>query len=567
MNVDDSTGSSNNSASSGASPPSSQAPGGEASGADSISAASTLPASQLGAVVPSSLAVLGNDRDHTLPPELRALVDEIQVYARDFGLDFFPTLFEMLDYDEINMVAARGGFPTRYPHWRFGMGYEELSKGYTYGLQKIYEMVINNNPCYAYLLKCNALVDQKLVIGHVYGHCDFFKNNMWFAHTNRKMLDQMANHATKVRRYIERFGAERVEIFIDACLSLENLIDYHAPYIKRRPDVDTRPASVGDEEEPAHGEGIDGIYKLRTDRRYMDSYINPPEFIESQRQKLKQEAEKARRFPEDPERDILWFLLNYAPLEHWEREVLNIIRDEAYYFAPQGMTKIMNEGWASYWHTTIMTQKAMTASEVIDYADHHSGTMAMQPGSLNPYKIGIELYRDIEERWNKGQFGREWDECYDQESKRRWDKQLGLGRQKIFEVRRIYNDVTFLDAFLTEDFCHKHKLFIYDYDPRSNHYQISSRKFSDIKKRLLSMMTNFGNPRISVVDGNHANRGELHLVHEHEGVDLKVDYAVDTLKHLVMLWRRPASLETVVDGRRVVMSHDGREFKSVPAKR
>lgn len=516
------------------------------------------------ALPPSSLLVLGNDKDHSLPPEIRELVDEIKGYADEFGLDTFPTLFEMLDYDEINMVAARGGFPTRYPHWRFGMTYEELSKGYEYGLQKIYEMVINNNPCYAYLLKCNALIDQKMVIAHVYGHCDFFKNNMWFAHTNRKMLDQMANHATRVRRYIERFGADRVEAFIDVCLSVENLIDYHAPYIKRRVDHDSRSNTPSEEGAPGGGDGIDGVYKLRSDRRYMDTYINPPEFIASQREKLKAEAEKARRFPEDPERDVLLFLLEHAPLEHWEREVLNIIRDEAYYFAPQGMTKIMNEGWASYWHTTIMTQRAMKDSEVIDYADHHSGTVAMSPGSLNPYKVGIELFRDIEERWNRGQFGVEWEECHDQEAKRRWNRQLGLGRQKIFEVRRIYNDVQFLDAFLTEDFCHKHKLFVYDFDQRSGKYVISSRKFVDVKRRLLSMMTNFGNPRIAITDGNHNNRGELYLQHEHDGVDLKLDYAIDTLRNLVALWRRPCFLETILEGRRVVMSHDGKEFKSSP---
>ncbi len=109
---------------------------------------------------------------------------------RGYGLDFFPTIFEVVDYDELNDVAAYGGFPTRYPHWRFGMEYEQLAKGYTYGLQKIYELVINNNPCYAYLMRSNALTDQKLVMAHVYGHCDFFKNNDWFSHTNRKMMDR-----------------------------------------------------------------------------------------------------------------------------------------------------------------------------------------------------------------------------------------------------------------------------------------------------------------------------------------------------------------------------------------
>ena len=128
---------------------------------------------------------------------------------------------------------------------------------------------------------------------------------------------------------------------------------------------------------------------------------------------------------------MLLFLLEHAPLEAWQRDVLAIIRDEAYYFAPQGQTKIMNEGWASYWHSTIMTQQgAQGLDEIIDYADHHSGTMATRPGALNPYKLGIELFRDIEDRWNKGQFGKEWDECDDLRARRAWDKKLGLGRRE-----------------------------------------------------------------------------------------------------------------------------------------
>src|SRR5271167_4515431 len=170
-----------------------------------------------------------------LPAHLHDIRQQVERHARDYGLDFYDTIFEVLGFDEINMVASYGGFPNRYPHWRFGMEYERLSKGYEYGLSKIYEMVINNNPSYAYLLEANADVDQKLVMAHVFGHGDFFKNNYMFSHTNRKMMDEMANHATRVRRYIDRFGVEAVEDLIDRCLSLENLIDYHAPYIQRRP--------------------------------------------------------------------------------------------------------------------------------------------------------------------------------------------------------------------------------------------------------------------------------------------------------------------------------------------
>src|ERR1700741_4157867 len=141
-----------------------------------------------------------------LPANLAAIQEKIEGFARDYGLDFYPTIFELIDSDQLNTVAALGGFPTRYPHWRFGMEYQQLSKGYRYGPQKIYEMVINNDPCYAYLLRCNQLVDQKLVMAHVYGHNDFFKNNICFSRTNRKMMDEMANHGNRIRSYMDRFG-------------------------------------------------------------------------------------------------------------------------------------------------------------------------------------------------------------------------------------------------------------------------------------------------------------------------------------------------------------------------
>jgi len=154
---------------------------------------------------------------HGLPPELAEMQERVRTVAKKAGLDFFDVVFEMVDPEEMSMLAAYGGFPTRYPHWRFGMEFAQLHKSYTYGLSKIYEMVINTDPCYAYLMNCNAATDQKMVMAHVYGHCDFFKNNMWFSHTNRKMIDEMANHATRVRRLVDRFGAERVEEFIDCC--------------------------------------------------------------------------------------------------------------------------------------------------------------------------------------------------------------------------------------------------------------------------------------------------------------------------------------------------------------
>src|SRR5262249_15906940 len=246
----------------------------------------------------------------------------------------------------------------------------------------------------------------------------------------------------------------------------------------------------------------------------------------------------------------------------WQRDVLSIIRDEAYYFAPQGQTKTINEGWASFWHSTIMTERALQPWECVDYADHHSGTMATYGGRLNPYKLGIELLRDIDHRWNTGKFGKEYDEGDDLEKRGKWDKQLGLGRQKIFEVRRVHNDITFIDTFLTAEFCVQHKMFSYAWQEQMGQYVIESREFEKIKQRLLFSLTNFGKPFIYVVDGNYHNRGELLLRHEFSGVELRMDYAAATLANIQAMWSRPVHLQSVVDGKPTLVSFDGSDHST-----
>jgi stage V sporulation protein R len=185
--------------------------------------------------------------------------------------------------------------------------------------------------------------------------------------------------------------------------------------------------------------------------------------------------------------------------------------------------------------------------------------MGVRPGVVNPYKLGIELLRDIEDRWNRGAFGKEYDECDDLRARRAWDRKLGMGRKKIFEVRKHYNDVTFIDEFLTPEFAVEQQLFTYGFNEKGNRWEIVSREFKKVKQKLLQQLTNFGQPIIEVVDGNHENRGELLLAHKHEGVDLKMDYARDTLKNLQSLWRRPVSLVTRVEGRGLMMRFDGRD--------
>lgn len=483
----------------------------------------------------------------SLTPYLWDIKEQIREVAEGYGLNFFNTIFEVVDYKKINELAAYGGFPTRYPHWRYGMEYEQLSKSAEYGLSKIYEMVINNDPAYAYLLEGNNLVDQKTVIAHVYAHVDFFKNNYYFSKTNRKMVDAMANHAARVRRYIDRRGIEVVEEFIDVCLSIENLIDYNSPFIERRYE----------EDEPEDEQHQDGVPRFKA-KDYMESYINPDDFLEAQRKKMEDEAQRQRRFPSSPRRDVMGFLLEHAPLDGWEADILGIVRDEAYYFAPQGQTKIMNEGWASFWHSRILTQAGvLDDSEIIDFADINSKVLQTAPGQMNPYKLGVELFRDIEYRWNTGRFGKAWEEEESLERKANWNKALGEGTEKIFEVRRLYNDITFIDAFLTEDFARRNKMFSYMFNKKSGNWEIESRDFKLIKQRMLDQLTNFGQPFIFVKDGNYKNRSELLLHHKFYDVELRVDYARGVLEALHRIWKRPVNIETVIDGKGVLWTFDG----------
>src|SRR3954452_15238229 len=492
---------------------------------------------------------------HTLAPfpdELLVAKKQIREQARSYGLDFFPTIFEMCDYEQMNQIAAYGGFPQRYPHWKFGMEYERLRKQHHYGLGRIYEMVINNDPCYAYLQESNKLVDQKLVIAHVYGHSDFFKNNAWFGQTNRKMMDEMANHATHVRKHIEKHGYDTVERWMDVCLSVEHLIDPHSMFLNRGPLENPKEAEGREQEQSTRFKSKD----------YLDRWMNPPEKLAAEEKKFRDEKAKQKHAtPARLTRDVLLYLLEHARMEDWQADCLSIVREESYYYAPQGMTKVMNEGWASYWHSTLMTKHFVEATEVIDYADHHSGTVHMPPGNFNPYKIGIELFRDIEDRWNKGKFGKEYEEAQRLGEKKNWDKGLGQGRQKIFEVRRVYNDVNFIDEFMTQEFIEKHRFYQYGRDPHTGQLRIVSRDPQRIKQTLLYQLSNMGQPFIYVVDGNYCNRGELYMAHQHNGLDIEIKTAVETLKNLYKLWHRPVHLQAKIDEEMILFTSDGHQPK------
>jgi stage V sporulation protein R len=365
------------------------------------------------------------------------------------------------------------------------------------------------------------------------------------------MIDEMANHGNRIQRYANKYGYDVVEDFVDMAMSIDNLIDPNALFQDKH-------VTRFNMEEPVPAEL--SVPKLKS-KPYMDSYINPPAYLEKKREQLRKAREEEARFPAKQVKDVMMFLIEFAPLPGWQRDILAMIREEAYYFAPQGMTKIMNEGWASYWHEKIMTEKAMDPSELIDFADHHSGTLAVQPGQLNPYKLGYELFKDIEFRWNTGRFGKEYDECADLQEKAAWDTGAGMGREKIFQVRSIYNDMTFIDDFLTPEFVRDQMLFTYGYNDKTRLYEIQDRDVQKVKEQLLFSLTNMGQPYITVVDANFENRGELYLRHRYDGVELRQDYARDTLSNIHRMWTRPVHIQTIVDEKVTILTFDGENYR------
>ncbi len=499
------------------------------------------------------------NKTNNLTAELSAIKEEIEGYAKSYGLDFPKTIFQVVDFEDMNAIAAYGGFPSRYPHWKFGMEYERIRKPYTYGLARVYEMVINTDPAYAYLMDSNDLVQQKMVMAHVYGHVDFFKNNYMFAHTNRKMMEEMANHSARIRRYIDRHGLEEVESFIEICLSLEHLIDQDAPYMKA--DAETKKS----EEERLAEENL--VPRIKVDREYMNEFINPKEAVEEEMKK-RQEKLRKKGFPARPEKDIMQFLMKHSKMPQWQKSIMDMIREESVYFAPQMQTKIMNEGWAVFWHSKIMTHKALKDSEVIDYAAVHAGITEMGQGNLNPYALGWALFKDIEERWNKGRHGNEWEQCESMKLRREWDTKENKGLEKVFEVRRLYNDMTFIDEFLTPDFCTEQRLFTFGKEETfgTNYWLLESREFAEIKRKLLFNLTNFGAPFIFITDANYKNRGELLLHNKQEGIPLDMDYAARTLKNIEKVWKRPVNLETAVKDKWILVRSEGEKVSHTEMK-
>ncbi|MCR6110170.1 SpoVR family protein [Bacillus sp. A301a_S52] len=464
---------------------------------------------------------------------LTKTINEITDIAKGFGLDFYPMRYEVCPADIIYTFGAYG-MPTRFNHWSFGKQFHKMKLQYDLGLSKIYELVINSDPCYAFLLDTNSLIQNKLIIAHVLAHCDFFKNNARFANTRRDMVESMTATAERIHHYEMVHGKKEVEVFLDAVLAIQEHID---PSIQRS-KLNWTMEDVWVELENDDDKGIetpyDDLWQLDKDKKGAQAA---------------KRSKKKKQFPPEREKDLLLFIEHYSKeLEDWQRDILTMMREEMLYFWPQLETKIMNEGWATYWHQRILREMTLTSGEAVEFAKLNAGVVQPSTTQINPYYLGLKIFEDIEKR-------------YDNPTKHMIEKQKikrGSGREKIFEVREIESDISFIRNYLTKELAAEEDMYLFQKDGKE--YKIIDKEWEHIRDQLISSRVNGGFPFINVINGDYLKAGELYLSHEYEGVELDTTYLEKTLPYIYQLWGRPVHLETVIADRAIVFCCDGKKI-------
>ena len=446
----------------------------------------------------------------------------IQEKVAEFGLDCYPQEFEICDHNAMLGYMAYHGMPAHYPHWSFGKSFEKIKTMYDYGVSGLpYEMVINSDPCLAYLMRDNSLCLQILTIAHVYGHNDFFKNNFTFTSATqaKETLAQFKSRADRVRRYITdpSIGSDAVEDFLDAA---------HALSMNRRRNVAI--AKLGHDEQR---------------RRAIEAATPGPDPFPGLTRRETPPAPDLSRLPLEPEEDILLFVRDHnRDLADWQKDLLTIVDEEARYFMPQIETKIMNEGWASHWHHRIMNALPLPQDIKLEFLVRHNQVVSPHRTGLNPYHLGFVIWRDIEQRFG-GEGSRE-------------------GRAKLDAVRESDRDTAFLRRFLTAELMRELDLFAYA--PRGEHLVVTKvadeESWQEVRDQLIRQTGTNGIPVIRVVDAMHAGGRGLLLEHLHDGRDLDVTFAEKTLGHLHTLWGGKVHLRAQLRGKPTMLSYGPEGF-------
>ncbi len=454
--------------------------------------------------------------------ELKQWNERIEELVHEEKLHCYEQEFELVSYEEMNAYEAYSGMPSHYPHWSFGKAYERIRTFNRYNITGLpYEMVINSNPCIAYLMKDNSLLLQMLTMAHVYGHNDFFRNNRLFASGTKAgyTVEMFKNHAARIREYIgdPSIGYARVERIINAAHALRyqcartigaRRLEYEETK-KRLFDQSCRAVRKKQENSWAYKNQLDGVW---TDHSQLEQEL--------------------KRIPPEPEEDMLFFLVKYAKLSEWEKDVVDIVREETLYFIPQIETKIMNEGWASYWHYILLSKLNLPQQLHFEFLRRHNQVVKPFEGRLNPYFLGFKIFEDIRQK-NPNE------------------------PDKIFEAREIERDESFIRRYLTKELCSE--LNLYEYEKEGNEYIVTEiadeEGWMKIRDTIASGSGLGGIPVIRITDWNQKDNTLL-LEHIFDGRELEMQYANETLKHFVDIWDGKVMLNTESDGKKMTLLCD-----------
>lgn len=463
--------------------------------------------------------------------DLQYWEEKIEEKAAEFGLSWYPQEFEVCNHVDMLNAMAYSGMPANYPHWSFGKTFERTKTLYDYGVSGLpYEMVINSSPTIAYLMRDNSLLLQILTMAHVYGHNDFFKNNFTLKSTRAELvLSQFKTHADRVRRYAENhsIGQEKVEHVLDAAHALALQCRRNLGIKKSTPEE--QKDSAAQSAEPRHDPFA------RAHKR--------PEYVEPDLKKV----------PLEPEEDILLFIRDYNPyLSEWEKDLLTIVHEREQYFIPQIETKIMNEGWASFWHREIVNSIELPESLHMEFLVRHNQVVRPFPRQINPYFLGLKLWDDIKRRH---------DEPAPEEIEK-YGKPRQTGMQAIFAARETDRDVSFLRRFLTEELMRKMDMFEHEKKDDTRIISAISDKdgWKSVKETLLKSVGMGSVPVIKIHDADYGNMRTLFLVHDHEGRDLQLEYAEKTLGYMFQLWGREVVMESTLEGRTELLTYNEKGF-------
>lgn len=457
--------------------------------------------------------------------KIEEAIEIIDAKAKEFGLDYYDTEF-LIANEELMDQLSTYVLPVRFHHWTFGKEYQQIKTLKKYGLSgSIYECVINSDPAYGFLSDSNNLTEMKVVIAHVFGHVDFFKNNFLFKETNKHMAIDCGLHARKIADYMSQYGEEKVERWIDACLSIARHCELAISFHPQRKWMD----EVQLEEMP------DNL-----------SVNDEFDFLFSKEKMKKIEEWRAHKNKKSPimEKDILLFLMHnkFSDLEAWQKDIMGIIRDEMRYFIPNLQTKIMNEGWSSYWHQKIIeeldAESDFLSEDDEDWYMYYAAMNARvlspgQRGNINPYLLGSKIFERIYEKW----------ENPTPEEQKQLNISGGEGTDKIFEVRETMADSSFIRNYLDENIADALDLFMFELID-DTWTIVETEKWEKCRDQLAQNLSEAYIPTIYVVDDDYKNERQLYLMHDYKGDEIEEESLRKTLGHIAYLWKRPVILRT-----------------------